>query len=195
MAKYYEFWEGEQKCSECGWTGLGSESQIGEAFSDLYEAECPKCGEKLCIVEYPFIEEMRERYDKLSKVDKLVVKVVETRTDRFEKEKLKSPDQLPQINKLFFVLTWDSDGERGPENVLIKLGDKVIWKELEWFEGWTRFIEVGDILKEKYGARLRDVIPTRAAEMDLYGDHLGAPGNIEYYRKTFKNSWLRKLGF
>ena len=185
MAKYYEFKQGIQKCIKCGWTGLGEETGVYEMFRDLYEASCPKCEEKIGIVEFPYLSEMKENYDKLGPGDKMAITLIENRTSKFEKEKLKSPDQLPDIDESFIILTWDTDSESGPGNVLIKHGSRVIWKELEFYEGYWRFKEIGDILKKKYGDRIKDLVPTKRSEGDLYGDHLGAPYQVDAFRKSF----------
>ncbi len=55
---------------------------------------------------------------------------------------------------------------------------------MEWYEGFRRFIEIAGILKQKYGDRLRDLVPTPRSEMDLYGDHLGAIKHVEACRKS-----------
>ncbi len=183
---YYEFQQGIQTC-HCGWTGLGSETGVYESFDDLYEVACPKCEEKIGICEYPYSWEAKEN-PAADRVDKLAAELIESRSTRFEREKLKSPDQLPDIDGDSIILTWDTDSEVGPGNVLIQHGNKLIWKEMEWFEGFTRFIEIAGILKNKYGDRLNDLVPSPRSEMDLYGDHLGGPTRVDECRRKLREN-------
>ncbi len=184
---YYEFQQGIQTC-RCGWTGLGSETGVYESFDDLYEVAYPKCEEKIGICEYPYSWEVKAN-PAANKVDKLMVEVMESRDVRFEREKLKSPDQLPDIDGDSIIFTWDTDtNDGGPSNVHIKHGDALIWKEMEWYEGFRRFIEIAGILKMKYGDRLKDVVPTHRSERDLYGDHLGAGWQVDECRRKLRKT-------
>jgi hypothetical protein len=51
------------------------------------------------------------------------------------------------------------------------------------WEGYERFIEVAEILRKRYGTALRDLIPTPASELYLYGDELSSPRLIAQTRK------------
>lgn len=51
------------------------------------------------------------------------------------------------------------------------------------YEGYERFEEVAHILKERYGAALRDLVPTAASATYLYGDSLKASDRIARFRR------------
>lgn len=78
MPKYYDKWRSAMHtCRACGWQGLGSELQQGEMFDALFEVDCPKCGERVTVVELPTIEESRANWQKVSPVDRAVVALVQ----------------------------------------------------------------------------------------------------------------------
>ena len=53
-------------------------------------------------------------------------------------------------------------------------GDRVLWRELAFWQGLTRYKEVIALLELKYGTRLRGVISTQRSETYLGGDTLYA---------------------
>ena len=185
MAKYYEYEKQAFSCSSCGWEGTGLECEMGDLLSALFEIHCPKCGERVGFVEFPLISEMSNSDDPL---DRMTAAVASGFRANFKKKCLKSPDQLPEIANQAITLVWDSNSKDGttPGDVLIKDRGVVIWREPETFEGYQRFIEVGEILKMKYGKQLKDFTFTENSEFCLGGDHLGAFGHIEYWRKKLK---------
>jgi hypothetical protein len=77
------------------------------------------------------------------------------------------------------------DGSR--RETLIKHGGKVIFAEPAFYEGYERFIKVVQILRTRYGAALRDLLPTKASELYLYGDYSGSSAAIAAAReRTFR---------
>ncbi|MEW6129527.1 MAG: hypothetical protein AB1757_20980 [Acidobacteriota bacterium] len=88
---------------------------------------------------------------------------------------LHSPDQLPDIagdNELIFVwdqLEWES---------LICYGNLIVWREWTGWEVYERFEEILAILKQKYGKRLIDVVPTLRSHYALFGDSSRASGHV-----------------
>ena len=96
--------------------------------------------------------------------------------DKFEREKLREPEQLPEINEDSFTLTWDFDGSnQDDQRTLIKHGDTVIFSEPARWEEYERFHQIAEIPKQKYGTRIRYPVPTPGSEMWLYGDKWTAP--------------------
>ena len=63
-----------------------------------------------------------------------------------------------------------------------------IWRELAYFEGYTRFEKVFAILGERYGSRFREVRPTPESELYLYGDRLSAPDIVRRLNATLSES-------
>jgi len=87
---------------------------------------------------------------------------------------LSEPSQLPDIAEPSFVLHWDFADDGSRKETLIKHGDHVIFAEPAFYEGYERFIEVAEILHNRYGTALRDLIPTAASKLYLCGDYSGS---------------------
>jgi hypothetical protein len=99
--------------------------------------------------------------------------------DRFERMKLQSIDELPDLSPSPETLFWDFDqDEKGKGWMVIRNGAEEIWRELSAFEKYHRFAEVGP----------RDLVPTARSELDLYGDKLGAPHCVELAREGLRKT-------
>lgn len=185
MANYYDEWKVRRYCcGQCKWEGTGSELGMGELTSELAEYCCPSCGHILETVLHPTIQESRANWDKLNEAERKEVELIENHRERFSREKLKDGSQLPDISEPEFVLHWDYVRiEYMNSRTLIKLGEEVLFAEPAAYEGYERFGEVATILKEKYGNRLKDLIPTEESHLYLYGDRLSAPQKVEQIRK------------
>jgi hypothetical protein len=57
VSTHYDFKFAQQHCSGCGWTGLGSETAMGDSFDEGAEYHCPTCGERFGFVPYPLLSE------------------------------------------------------------------------------------------------------------------------------------------
>lgn len=183
MPEYYSNWKEETfSCRHCGWNGKGVDCPQGECFQDLVEMDCPKCEEPAFILLFPTLKDMRNNWDDLEKSEKAQYLIIEKHKNNFEATSLKSTDQLPDLVGDDLVLTWDIEDRQTGGNTLIKYGDRVLWKETAFFEGYERFEEAAAILKEKYQDQLLDLVPTRKSELFLYGDRIGSPGRIEKCR-------------
>jgi hypothetical protein len=168
------------RCKHCGWNGMGGELVFGEEFDQLVELNCPACQTKVSFVMYPTLAESRANWERLSDSEKAQVEQIENAQARFNALCLKSPEQLPQIDGLFFPLVWDFDGD--DDMTLLRFGDAVIFSEPAVYEGYERFEEVTRILKARYGNALQDVVPSPASETYLYGDSLTASERVEKFR-------------
>lgn len=181
---YYTYKEESFSCNRCGWNGKGANLEQGEMFDALFELDCPACHEKLTFISYPTTTEARANWDRLPEVDRMQVEIIERRLDLFDRVSLKSPDQLPDIGESEFVLLWDfADIPQVGGTTLIRLGDRQIFAEPAFYEGYKRFMEVAGILKAKYGNALQDLVPTDKSRMFLYGDKLSAVDQIEKFRE------------
>lgn len=182
MAKifnWFDNWKTESiACSKCGWQGAIDMDSTGE-FDQLLDFRCPKCDEMLAIISFPTPDEVREHRDELSAEEQgFYARQMELDAE-FEKNHLESPDQLPAITADHLVLVWDiefnSQGESaGPTYTTIKHEGQVIWRERAYYECVARFNEVVKILRQKYGDRLKALIPTSASHTYLYGDSISA---------------------
>lgn len=190
MRKYYDNWRDEElDCPKCKWHGLGSALVLGDYNWECAERLCPVCEECIIIVLHPTIEESRANWDKVSEWDRRNIEAAEARQAEFTRRKLREPAQLPDIPDPSFILHWDFADDGSRKETLIKHGDHVIFAEPAFYEGYERFIEVAEILRTRYGAALRDFIPTKASELYLYGDQLSSPAIVAEARKRiFSNS-------
>ena len=178
---YYTYKDLQYRCKHCDWQGLGRDLELGEEFDQLVELDCPACHTKVSFVMYPSLADMSNNWDKLSDDEKMQVAKIESEQARFEALCLKSPEQLPDIDELFFTLDWDFDDEM----ILLRYGKKEIFKEPAVYEGYERFEEVARILKARYGNALLDMAPSQNSEVYLYGDSLTAADRIANFRKDF----------
>jgi hypothetical protein len=190
MRKYYDNWRDKEfDCPACKWHGPGSALSLGDYTLDYAERVCPVCEECITVVLHPTIEESRANWDKVSEWDRRNIEAGEARQAEFARRKLCEPAQLPDVAEPSFVLHWDFADDGSGRETLIKHGDNVIFAEPAFYEGYERFIEVAKILRQRYGAALRDLIPTKASELYLYGDYFGSLAIVaEARERIFSNS-------
>jgi len=175
---YYEYDESRAVSCACGWHGTAGEGSR-EYYAELFDVSCPRCDSMLLIVPKPTAEETRKAAaagDPRAIENLAFVERAEEYKARFDRERLTSPEQLPELEKreLFFV--WDHERDL----TLITVDDHVIWSEPQVWEGWWRFIEVKEILKKRYARRFRSLIPTPRSELYLYGDILGKRDEMSF---------------
>ncbi len=172
---WFDNWKTESiDCPKCGWHGVIDTKQT-EDFDELLDFRCPDCNEMLAIINFPTPDEVREHADEISPEDQVFYDKQLAHAADFEEHHLESPDQLPAIEGDPLILVWDMDfdsrGEfAGPSYTVIKHEGKVIWRERAYFECVSRFNEVVAVLREKYGDRLKALIPAGASTTYLYGD-------------------------
>ncbi|HBR14947.1 MAG TPA: hypothetical protein DD723_05310 [Candidatus Omnitrophica bacterium] len=187
MATVDSYREKTFSCPQCGWTGLGKDCVRRELFRDLFEIDCPGCGDKIELISLPLVSEILNTARRLGELDPSGTALFPYNSPsegagRF----LYDPEQLPNIFEEFIVLTWDCDGQQPKANIFIKHGSRIIWREPCSDKGWERFKEIGEILKEKYGSRLKDLIPTTKAEIDFFGNSRALSSAFAQYRESFK---------
>jgi hypothetical protein len=184
IVTWYEYDEAEQlACPRCGWSGA-AELGARHYFNELFDVSCPHCGEKLLIVSFPTLDETKQEAAKGNPraiADLPQAQRIEAFRNKFEARKLRSPDQLPEVDgdePLEFI--WDFDDTTGDRETLIRVGSKLLWREPALWEGEGRFYEVKDILRRRYGTRFRSLSPSPESELYLYGDKVSAsPVRVE----------------
>ncbi len=108
-------------------------------------------------------------------------------------EDIRQLPDIPDAHGRRLYLAWDAvwSEERGdrPQTV-IRHGDRVLFsKPANWQAIHDEYESICKILKEKYGERLRDVVPTPESEMWLYGDSLSGSIWRDWVReRIFGNS-------
>jgi len=193
VVSYYEFDGDRQITCDCGWSGrAGQGSQ--EIHRELYDISCPACDRMLLIVPYPTHEETRAAAAAGNPSAERELARVESREAFFaraESHKLTEHSELPDLDGEEIVIEWDfegpaeDDGHRDSWTVL-RHGDRVIWREIAFYEGYERFGEVLGILRKRYGPRLIDLRPTDESLYYLLGDALRAAGTVHSLRESLR---------
>ena len=86
---------------------------------------------------------------------------------------LLSPRDLPDLEGGALILEWDFDDGRPGDRVawtVIRHNGVEIFREIAIFEGLARYDKVREILRRRYGPRLRALHPTKASLFYLHGD-------------------------
>ena len=176
-------------CPSCGWTGTFREG-LTELYDALEDCECPgdhgfRDRPMLAILPFPTLEDSRRNWASLPEHEKGYVEAIEASVSRFESLKLKTADALPDLPEPVLDLLWDQEGD----DVVLRLGEREVWREPVRYEAVWRFDEVVALLQEKYGARFRDLAPTPASEYHLYGDKLWYSGSVQRTREGLRLAW------
>jgi hypothetical protein len=93
---------------------------------------------------------------------------------------LTAPAQLPDLEDEKLFLTWDQI----EADSIIRRGNRVIWQERTGWEVYERFEEIAGILKQKYGKRLVDIVPTPGSLYALYGGSTRASFHVASVRES-----------
>ena len=196
LFRYFDDWKEEVfTCPKCGWKGTFEEGDV-EIHDQLMDSSCPDCDYKstpmLAIVSWPTMEESEQNWDEVSDIDKQGILMRKKFLAKLEEMSLKFADELPDLEGRKIIITWDFVGEEPDGYTALIYDGNEIWQEPAIYEGYDRFSEVVDILKEKYSERLVDVEPTKASWLYLYGDYFGAAGAVEGVRKRIQSSHEEK---
>ena len=180
--KYYDDWRSATlECPQCHWKGTFNEGEVGY-YKELMDSSCPMCSKPpiLAIVNYATLQEMGSSGDPAAIRQADAIDGFRT---RFETQKLKSKEQLPDLDAESFTLLWDFVATDHERRTLIKFEDRVLYSEPAVWEGSDRFWEVCKIVRDKYGARVTDLMPTPASEMYLYGDEFDSIQSVKSIRR------------
>lgn len=104
VCKYYSDWQHEVfACSKCGWTGTVGHQDL-EAGDAAAIIECPRCYRSLGVVLFPSLQETKEAAAQGNEEAIKGLPSFEARAERnwellerFEKEKLRGTQQLPNL--------------------------------------------------------------------------------------------------
>lgn len=181
MSKYYEYENEKFHCSNCGWTGKGTQAKQGELFSALFELDCPNCHEVVGKVSFPtFAEELKYGTDE----EKESVKKRIAFEERMTNSELKSIKQLPKIKGDNLIFENASEWVNDDLHLKIFCNNELIWDEIVGYEYYKRYIELGKMFKRKYKSRMIDFIPEKSQYLE--GDSISAYKTIEDFRDSLK---------
>jgi hypothetical protein len=179
--KYYSTWQREVfNCPRCGWSGTVSLADLDDPCGDAATIQCPKCFRSIGVVVFPNLadteeaaaqgneEAMRELPGMQDRIKRFAA-----RNEQFEKEKLRSADQLPELDGDSLEFLWDIADAGGDTYQIIRLGDFALWREFAYFDNIPRFNELKGFLKNKYGTRFKSLRPTDDSLEWLCGDNAG----------------------
>lgn len=189
--KHLEFWDYDRDapitCPDCGWTGRGADNE--DYFEELLDVRCPECDRMLRIVSFPTPEETRAAAagNARAQAELPNVDARESFLDRAQRTELKTADQLPHLESDIVVVDWDFEERDGENWTVLRHEGREIWRELAYWEGYERFATVFALVQERYGNRLREMRPTPASEVYLYGDKLSAPGRIDSLNASLRS--------
>jgi hypothetical protein len=182
---YFDDWKNELlECPNCHWQGVFDQGSV-EHYMEQMDCACPKCDVAkspiLAVVLYPTLPELRANMDKPGVPE--WVERIDRGFDEFEAQKLREPSQLCDISESSFELVWDFD-KSNPDDprTSIKHGEIVVFSEPARYEEFKRFGEICEILKEKYGVRIKDLVPTLRSEDWLFGAASEAKNFVEWSR-------------
>ena len=106
-----------------------------------------------------------------------------------QREEANILESLPEIPAPEFTLSWDLEitghGSEEARHWVIRHGGDVIYREPTCLEDYHRFELLARLLRQKYGSRVRDLVPAESSDVAyyLYGDFLGAVSRVEAARK------------
>lgn len=189
---YYDDWKSAVlECQRCGWKGCFDDGTV-ETYDDLMDCHCPKCAwpdaPMLAIVSYPTIKESEENWSKLSESERQRITDRKEFLQRWKANRLVSPDQLPEIEGSDLIISWDFVVTETDDMTVLRHGTTEIWREIALYECYDRFREIVDILRQKYGVRLADVVPTPSSGTYLYGERATSIDIVQTTRRLLKEA-------
>lgn len=176
-------------CPGCAWRGPAEGHE--EFFREVLEVKCPECRYLILVVPYPTTAEVRETVasgNQRARTDLLAAEYIENRMVRAKRLQLERPDQLPDLAGTDWIIEWDYEDVDGEHWTVIRSSGQELWREIAFFEGYRRFEEVFEILRQRYGNGLREVRPTRRSELFLYGDSLTAARIVEQLNASLRRT-------
>jgi DNA-directed RNA polymerase subunit RPC12/RpoP len=183
IIRYWDFVSADDTsltCPECGWVGSGKGQM--ELYADLFDVCCPKCGYMIFIILFPTVDETRAAAAAGNQRAVVELRGIEARTQvqrRISETLLRDATELPDLDGDRLVILWDIERVEEDWWTILRHGEREIWREMAYWEGIGRFIEVVEILRARYGLRLVEVRPTPASEASLWGDKKGVDKIVE----------------
>lgn len=176
MMGYYERKSAHMSCSDCPWTGLGTDLQLGEVFGEVAEYNCPGCGTKVISCAFPTYEEIRaaaeagdaEAQEQLVSVERARERAA--RVDASKQVPVSAPAALDEAEEIRAVLRLE-DAEDDVWLVL-SANDLELHRELAYYEDFEPARRFLQLLEKRYGSRLLS-FDCYGAVTYLCGDRIG----------------------
>ncbi|WP_156409172.1 hypothetical protein [Mycobacterium sp. Root265] len=168
-------------CPQCGWVGPPSRGM--EQHRDLLDVTCPQCGTMLLIIPFPTAADTRQAAAAGNAKAIAEIPRIDAQEQRWREDsatELRTPGQLPEIDGDELVIDWDTDHSDTDRPVtVLRHGDRELWREACYWEGYGRFNQVAKLLRQRYGRRVVELRPTSRSEMHLYGDRWAVGGYLD----------------
>jgi hypothetical protein len=107
--------------------------------------------------------------------------------------RLSSPADLPDIDGECIKIKYSLEEVQGsdhPVDIVLLHEMAELWREISFFEDIERFVEIAQILVEKYGNRLADIIvDENKIGAWLYGDKIDAPQLVNRVKKKISRKY------
>jgi hypothetical protein len=153
---------------------------MGEIFRELYERDCPQCGNALLVISFPTVDEIRAAVASGNQEAISMLKNVEAqevRQVRWKAEQLVRAEQLPDLDgpvvTATIVIGRDPEDESSDTYLELSLNDQFVHREPGFYETIEPLQRIVPLLRTKYGERLKS-IDTSGADLYLYGDRIGS---------------------
>lgn len=161
LLDFLEYKEETFSCKKCNWKGLGADAILGKQHTGSgYNLICPneKCNAVITLLEYdtePFFDRYKD----------ILSKKLQYLEDSI-RYKIESVDDLPEMEQLEGTIVFQEKQIDDKDFIIFTLNGKEIGREIRTYGYYTRLLELSELFKEKYGNRLRDIVP------DVDGYHL-----------------------
>lgn len=174
-------------CPVCGWKGVFDDG-LKDMDDYVRDCSCPECEESpmLAVVSGCLsVSDFKTTREMLSPAERAFgdaqVAVIEGRT----KAHYLTLVDFPDLEGEALDLVWDTEGW----DVVIRHGDQEIAREPGGFENYHRFLEMLEILRKRYGTRMRRLLPTDSSMLDLLGDEISALSLIREEQTRIEALW------
>jgi hypothetical protein len=174
LVPFFSDYETKNYACRCGWKGTYEGADIPEAYSG--DLPCPGCDRPLLYVLPAFDDDIKQAAAEGNALAREYLPQVLERerfNARWKSQALTKPSQLPDVDGDALAFIWDVETDGHDTYYVIRLGDRIVWRELARGEDPRRFADVKKLMKKKYGKRFASGTPTGAAAANLLGGTWG----------------------
>ena len=173
-------------CEKCDWFGTGEQAKEGmDSPSGFgFALLCPKCDKYIDWIDGTV--SLNDLINYGTEEDKASAKKQMQFYDDVRNSRKDFEKNLPDIEdeEIVVILREEDAEETRRGHIVLYWGEKEIWREIRTYEYYDRYLELGGILKGKYGSRLIDFEARHT--LDLGGDYFSAFEKVDNFRKSLK---------